>query len=104
MGIRAFNTNPRMIQLQTQLLEYVQNGGVLVVQYNTVGRGFNARIGPYPFTISRDRVTVEEAEVRLVNPDHPLLNHPNRITQEDFEGWVQERGLYFSNEWDSRYA
>ncbi|NIV10660.1 MAG: LmbE family protein, partial [Aliifodinibius sp.] len=60
-------------------------------------------IGPYPFQISHDRVTVEEAPVQFVDPKHPLLNYPNPITQEDFDGWVQERGLYFANEWDSTH-
>ena len=61
-------------------------------------------IGPYPFSISRDRVTVEEAPVRILEPDHPLIKGPNKITEKDFEGWVQERGLYFPNQWDERYT
>ena len=61
-------------------------------------------IGPYPFKISRDRVAVEEAEIRFLAPKHAVLNAPNKITQKDFEGWVQERGLYFPNEWDEKYT
>jgi hypothetical protein len=60
-------------------------------------------VGPYPLKLSRDRVTVEEAEIRILNKKHPLMNVPNKITEKDFEGWVQERGLYFPNEWDEKY-
>jgi hypothetical protein len=61
-------------------------------------------LGPFQFNVSNDRVSVEEAPVRFVSPDHPLLNRPNKITSEDFEGWVQERGLYFADKWDPRYT
>lgn len=103
IGIRAFNTRPRLLNLQRRLLEYVHEGGRMVVQYNTLTRSLQDKLGPYPFKLSRERVTVEEAAVRILAPDHPLMNEPNRITGEDFEGWVQERGLYFSNEWDPHY-
>jgi hypothetical protein len=103
VGIRAFNIRPRLLTLQDRLLQYVHAGGRLVVQYNTISSQLQDRVGPYPFKFSRDRVTVEEAPVRFIDPDHPLLNEPNEITQDDFVGWVQERGLYFSDEWDSRY-
>ncbi len=102
-GVRAFNTRPRLKQQRRRLLDYVRSGGTLIVQYNTNRRLVTDEIGPYPFHISRDRVTVEEAAVTFLNPDHPLLNSPNKITQEDFQGWVQERGLYFADEWDGRY-
>jgi hypothetical protein len=85
------------------LMEYVKNGGVLVAQYNVVPDVGPAGIGPYPFRISRDRVSVEEAPVQLQIPAHPLLNSPNKISPADFEGWVQERGLYFADSWDSHY-
>ncbi len=108
MGIRAYNTNKRLRFHQPKLMEYVKRGGTMVVQYNTSSRfsrmGFPMEeIGPYPLKISRDRVSVEDAEVRILEPDHPVLNHPNKITSKDFDGWVQERGLYFPNEWDENY-
>lgn len=106
IGIRAYNTNERMKFHQPTLMEYVREGGTMVVQYNTT-RGLampSDELGPYPFKLSRDRVSVEEAEVRILAPDHPVLNFPNKITAKDFEGWVQERGLYFPNEWDENYT
>lgn len=105
MGVRAYNTKERLKFAQPKLLEYVQNGGTLIVQYNT-SNGLvitAAQIGPYPLKLSRDRVTVEEAEVRFLKPKHSVLNFPNKITQKDFDGWVQERGLYFPDEWDPRF-
>lgn len=102
-GIRAYNTRERLKHTQGRLLQYVQNGGTLIIQYN-VSRGLRIEnIGPYPLTIGRDRVCMETAPVRFLSPEHPLLNFPNRITQKDFEGWVQERGLYFATRWDEEY-
>ena len=103
VGVRAYNTRPRLKALQEPLLGYVSRGGRLVVQYNTVEDALQGKLGPYPFQVSRDRVTVEDAPVRLEPPDHPLWSAPNRITAADFQGWVQERGLYFANPWDSKY-
>jgi hypothetical protein len=89
--------------VQPKLLQYVEDGGVLIVQYN-VARGLLIKnIGPYPLTLGRDRVSMETAPVQLLNPDHPLLNFPNTITLKDFKGWIQERGLYFATQWDQRY-
>jgi len=102
-GVRAFNTRKRLKGAQPKLLDYVKNGGTLVVQYNTTQELVTDNLGPYPFKLSSDRVTVEEAPVRFVKPDHPLLNEPNKITSADFDGWVQERGLYFTRDWDPRY-
>lgn len=105
IGIRAYNTNPRMPLYYQKLMKYVENGGNLIVQFNTnnnLGR-LNEQIGPYPFTISRDRVTVEEAPVKFTLPEHPVLNMPNKISSKDFDGWVQERGVYFAREIDSRF-
>ncbi len=105
-GIRAYNTIDRIDFLQEQILEYVQKGGTYMVQYNT-NRGLKmdmGRIGPYPLTISRDRVTKEEAEMTFLYPNHPVLNFPNKLTEQDFEGWIQERGLYYPNEWDEAYT
>ncbi len=102
-GIRAYNTRERLKHTQEKLLLYVKNGGTLLVQYN-VSRGLRTeRIGPYPFTIGRDRVCMENAPISVLNPEHPLLNFPNKITQKDFEGWIQERGLYFASQWDEKY-
>ena len=102
-GVRAYNTRPRLLALQPRLLEYVSNGGRLVVQYDTADEALKDRLGPWPFTISRDRVTVEDAEMRPLKPMHPLLVAPNRITAADFSGWVQERGLNYAGPWDPRY-
>ena len=100
LGIRAYNTQERIASWQPELLAYVNAGGVVVAQYNTTADLKTKEIGPFLLEISRDRVTDETAEVRILAPDHPLLNTPNKITAEDFKGWVQERGLYFSNKWD----
>ena len=103
LGVRAYNTVERLRTMQPALLAYVQNGGNLIVQY-TVDRGtVLPEIGPYPLTLSRDRVTVENAPVKFLNPKAPLLNTPNKITARDFEGWVQEQGLYYPSKWDARY-
>ncbi len=102
-GVRAYNTRPRLRVLEPRLLDWVKNGGRLVVQYCTPEAALNDRLGPWPFTISRDRVAVEEAEMRFLKPAHPLLNVPNKITARDFDGWVQERGLSYAGPWDPRY-
>jgi len=106
MGIRAYNVNDNLKFYQQSLMDYVEQGGTMIVQYNTNRRlkVDQEKIGPYPLEISRDRVTVEEAEVRFLAPDHPVLNTPNKITQADFENWVQERGLYFPDQWDEKYT
>ncbi len=104
-GVRAYNTNERLQVHYSKLMEYVNNGGNLIVQYNTNSRvgPVVAKIGPYPFNISRDRVTDEKAEVRISNKNHPALNFPNSITQQDFNGWIQERGIYFASDLDKNY-
>lgn len=108
-GVRAYNVRPDLRANQQRLLAYVEGGGTLIVQYNVLerpagdGRDPLARLGPYPLQIGRGRVSVEEAEMRPLRPEHPLLVTPNRISPEDFQGWVQERGLYFAEQWDSRY-
>jgi hypothetical protein len=84
-------------------MQYVKDGGTFVVQYVVNRRTVLDQIGPYPFNLSRDRVTVEEAPVTFINPGNQLLNYPNKITQQDFAGWVQERGLYFADNWDPKY-
>lgn len=104
-GVRAYNTNDRLQVHYARLMDYVKNGGNLIVQYNTNNRigPVVAKIGPYPFTIARDRVTNEKAEVTFSNPKHSALNFPNVITQKDFEDWIQERGIYFATEIDKHY-
>ena len=103
VGIRAFNVSKDLTFKNKILWEYIEQGGTVIVQYNT-SRGFDGNIaGPYPIKFSRDRVTDENAKITFLHPKHPILNSPNKITSEDFEGWVQERGLYFSNSWDASY-
>jgi LmbE family N-acetylglucosaminyl deacetylase len=109
-GVRAFNTRPNLRANYQRLFDYAHNGGTVVVQYNVLEGGpFGGNpalldhVGPYPIKVSRDRVTVEEAPVTFPNPQNPVLHSPNEITQHDFDGWVQERGLYFANEWDPKY-
>ena len=103
VGVRAYNTRPRLLALEPRLLDYVTNGGRLVVQYQTPDEALSGKLGPFPFTISRDRVTVEEAPMRLLKPQHPLLTAPNKIGNDDWDGWVQERGLSYANPWDPKY-
>jgi LmbE family N-acetylglucosaminyl deacetylase len=104
LGIRAFNTQERIATWMPELLAYVKGGGVAIAQYNTTADLKSKDFGPYPLEISRDRVTDENAEVRILAPNHPLMTTPNKITSKDFEGWVQERGLYFPNKWDPAWT
>jgi LmbE family N-acetylglucosaminyl deacetylase len=103
IGVRAYNTRPRLLARQKRLLDWVAGGGRLVVQYVTPDNSLDNRLGPKPFKVSRDRVTVESAEVTLLKPTHPLVTTPNKIGPADFAGWVQERGLWFANPWDPAY-
>ncbi len=104
LGIRAYNTVDDLKYTQPALLKYVENGGTVIVQYN-VSRGLVVnQIAPYNLNISRERVTEEDAEVRFLAPDHPILNTPNKITSVDFDGWVQERGLYFADSWAEEFT
>ncbi|MBL7857465.1 MAG: PIG-L family deacetylase [Cyclobacteriaceae bacterium] len=103
LGIRALNTNERLRFVMNDLLEYVKSGGTMVVQYNTNNGLLVDQFSPFPLTLSRDRVTEEAAEVRILNANHPVLNYPNKITPKDFEGWEQERGLYFPSAWDENF-
>jgi LmbE family N-acetylglucosaminyl deacetylase len=104
LGIRAYNTHDRIANWFPELLAYVKAGGVVIVQYNTLAELKTDQFGPYPLEISRDRVTDENAEVRILAPNHPLMTSPNKITSKDFEGWVQERGLYFPKNWDPAWT
>ncbi|GAA4315865.1 PIG-L family deacetylase [Nibribacter koreensis] len=102
-GVRAYNTLDRLRFQQPQLMEYVQQGGTLVVQYNVSNGLVTDKVGPYSLKLSSDRVTVEDALVTFLKPNHAVLNTPNKITEQDFAGWVQERGLYFPNQWAPEY-
>lgn len=104
-GIRAYNTNAWMNNVYEHLVQFVKDGGNLVVQYNTSNQigPVKAKISPYPFTISRNRVTEEDAEVKFLMPGHALLNHPNKINQNDFTGWIQERSVYDATQTDPAF-
>ena len=110
LGIRAYDTQKGVIDNNKRLLDFVANGGRLVVQYNTLGSfgvpiDFNSgKYTPYPATLGRARVSVEEAPVVILDPANPIFHSPNEITQKDFDGWVQERGLYFMTQWDSNFT
>lgn len=104
-GIRAYNTNMLLTTYKQKLMDYVSNGGNLIVQYNTnsFAGPFKGDMGPKPFKLTRERVTNENAKVNFDLPNHPVLNTPNKITEKDFEGWIQERGIYFAGDIDSTY-
>ena len=102
-GVRVINTDKRIKNWQVALKSYVENGGTMVMQYNTTQDMALQDFGIYPFSISSKRVTEENAAVKFLNPNHKLLSYPNKITAEDFNGWVQERGAYFPDKWDDKY-
>jgi hypothetical protein len=106
LGIRAYNVVEELKFKQRFILNYVKQGGNVIVQYNTANRWGNQfeSIAPYDLDISRDRVTNENSEVRILAAEHPLVNFPNKITSSDFEGWVQERGLYFPDKWGTEFT
>lgn len=103
VGIRAVNTRKSMQFLMPALMNYVEQGGTLVMSYMTTQDMSTKSIGPFPFSVGRSRVTEEDAPVRIQLADHPILTTPNRITARDFDGWIQERGLYFADSIDERY-
>jgi len=102
-GVRAVNTQKKMLSWMPVLLQYADNGGTLVMQYNTLQDLSTTKLGPYPFTLSDDRVTDEDAKVTILKPENRILNYPNKITDADFKDWVQERGLYFATKLDEHY-
>jgi len=105
LGIRAYDTQKDVVAYNQKLLDFVSAGGTLVVQYNASYDDFNkGKFTPYPTELRRARVSVEEAPVEILSPDDPVFHYPNAITQHDFDGWVQERGLYFMNEWDEHFT
>ncbi len=104
IGIRAYNIQDRMTVWLPELLAYVKQGGVVIAQYNTSGDLKVEQVGPFPLHVSRERVTDELAEMRILAPQHPLVTTPNRIEPSDFDGWIQERGLYFADTWDPAWT
>lgn len=105
LGIRAYDTQKEVVANNQRLLDYVHNGGTLVVQYNTGPQEFNSeKLTPYPAELSRARVSVEEAPVTILAPNDSIFHDPNTIRQNDFDGWVQERGLYFMSSWDEHFT
>ncbi|NBW27869.1 MAG: PIG-L family deacetylase [Flavobacteriaceae bacterium] len=103
-GVRAYNTVKELKFKQEILFDFVKQGKTMIVQYNTTDELVTKNIAPFPLKISRDRVTEENAEIRFLTPEHPVLNYPNRITTEDFIGWKQEQGLYYPSEWDPAFT
>lgn len=103
IGIRAYNVSPNANQWLPILLNYAEQGGTVLAQYNVNSRMSTNKFGPYPFEINRERVTEEDAKVTFTDPNDPILNYPNKITDRDFEGWVQERGLYFATNISPEY-
>jgi LmbE family N-acetylglucosaminyl deacetylase len=103
VGIRAFNTVPSLKNSNKVLFDYAYNGGTVVVQYNTRHRLVTEQLAPYDLKLSRDRVTLESSEVSILLPEHRVLNEPNKISLDDFDNWVQERGLYFPGEWSDNF-
>jgi hypothetical protein len=104
LGVRTYETQPVVVKNNQKLLEFVSNGGTLIVQNNNDVGDFNsAHLTPYPAELSRARVSVEEAPVTVLAPDDPIFHSPNEISQKDFDGWVQERGLYFMGTWDEHF-
>jgi hypothetical protein len=105
LGIRAYDTQKDVVANNKKLLDFVFAGGTLVVQYNTGVGDFNSgKFTPYPADLSRARVSVEEAPVDILAPNDSVFHYPNAITAHDFEGWVQERGLYFMSKWDDHFT
>ncbi len=105
LGIRAYDTQKQVIANNKRLLDFIFAGGTLVVQYNASWTDFNNdKLTPYPAELSRARVSVEEAPVDILAPDDSIFHYPNTITARDFDGWVQERGLYFMSKWDDHYT
>lgn len=102
-GVRAYNVNDRLKFEQPKLMKYVEDGGVYLVQYNVNRPLVLDQIGPYPFAITRERVTEEDATVEFLKPESRALNYPNKITAKDFEGWIQERGIYYASTKASQY-
>jgi hypothetical protein len=105
IGIRAFNVRTDLVSHLPALFEFVEAGGNVIVQYNRPGGDLKTeQPAPYRLRLSQERVTDETAPMTFLAPNHPALNAPNKITNADFEGWVQERGVYFPNQWDEHFT
>ncbi len=105
LGIRAYDTQNNLAKNNARLLDWVKAGGTLITQYNTGVGDFNSgKFTPYPAILGRARVSVEEAPVNILAPENPIFHMPNEITAKDFDGWIQERGLYFMTSWDAKFA
>ncbi|WP_026728736.1 PIG-L family deacetylase [Flavobacterium denitrificans] len=103
-GIRAYNTVNALAHKQKVLFDFVKSGKNMIVQYNTYGRMVTDQIAPYPLKVSNDRVTEENAKITFLAPNHPVLNIPNKITEKDFQGWTQEQGLYYPDQYDAAFT
>ena len=103
-GIRAYNTISELNTKESILFDFVKEGKTMIVQYNTANDLIAKKIAPFMLQISKDRVTEEAAEMRFLAPKHAVLNYPNTITSKDFEGWKQEQGLYYPNQWDAAFT
>lgn len=107
---RAYQAHPELVANNARLLEFVEDGGTLLVFYHRTNewnpneQRNRPQLAPYPIIVDNDRVTQEDAPVTFLQPRHPLLNFPNKVTQKDFANWIQERGLYFPKEWDPKYT
>ena len=104
IGVRAFNVRTDLVSQLPALFAYVENGGTIVAQYNRPDGLKTSRLAPYDLHLSGDRVTDETATMTFLAPDNPVLNTPNKITAADFDGWIQERGIYFPNQWDEHFT
>jgi hypothetical protein len=105
IGVRTFNVRTDLVSHLPALFAFVEAGGNLIEQYNRPGNDFKAdQFAPYSLRLSNDRVTDEAATMTFLAPEHPVLNTPNKITSADFDGWIQERGIYFPNQWDEHFT
>ena len=104
IGVRALNVRDDLAEGLPALFAFVESGGTVVMQYNRPERLRNSKFAPYPLQLSQARVTDENAAVTFLAPDHPALTTPNKITTADFEGWVQERGIYYPDQWDDHFT
>ena len=104
VGVRAFNVRNNLASQLPLLFDYVEKGGTIIAQYNRPDGLKTDKLAPFELHLSGDRITNENAAVTLLTPDHPVLNVPNKITRTDFDGWVQERGIYFPNQWDEHFT
>jgi len=104
IGVRAFNVRTNLAAHLPGLFAYVEAGGTVIAQYNRPDNSRTLKLAPYDLHLSQERVTDENAAVTFLAPDHPALNTPNKITNADFAGWVQERGIYYPNQWDERFT